>query len=157
MSDNLTITLKSPGQSQQPTPPAPAPAPILPPKPKKRWLRAILFMVLGLVVAGGVFYGSLFAYTKFTAAPAAPATESADQTTQVISKVSKLMILPSETPTIAVVSDLSKLQGQAFFANAHMGDIVLLYAQSKKAILYSPSLNKIVEVAPITGTDTPAQ
>ena len=155
MADNLTITLKAPGQAA-PTPPpfVPPPAPVLPPKKKRRWPKYVGFTLLGIVAAGAVFYGILFAYQKFTATPASDS--SVQQSEQVVDKVSKLMLLPSETPTIAV-SDLSKLQGQAFFANAHQGDIVLLYATAKEAILYSPSLNKIVQVAPITGNDQNAQ
>jgi hypothetical protein len=75
--------------------------------------------------------------------------DSAD-TSQVVSRVGNMMLLPEETPTIATVSDLSKLQGQKFFAHASKGDIVLMYAKAQKAILYSPSQNKIIEVAPIT-------
>jgi hypothetical protein len=77
------------------------------------------------------------------------------------------MVLPeNEQPTIATVTDPSKLSGQSFFAHAKVGDRVLLYAAAKKAILYDPNINKIIEVAPInlddknapsvsgTGTDT---
>jgi hypothetical protein len=72
----------------------------------------------------------------------------------VIAQVGKLMVLPvNEQPAIATVTDLNPLAGQAFFANASIGDVVLMYAVAKKAILYSPEKNKIIEVAPIT-TDT---
>ena len=68
----------------------------------------------------------------------------------IVGEVGKLMVLPEgETPTIATVTDPEKLTGQAFFANASSGDKVLLYTNAKKAILYSPSQNKILEVAPI--------
>ena len=62
--------------------------------------------------------------------------------------VSRLMVLPEgEQPTLATVSDASKLKDQAFFANAKTGDKVLIYPNSRKAVLYSPSLDKIVEVS----------
>jgi hypothetical protein len=68
----------------------------------------------------------------------------------VIDEVGKLMVLPvNEKPTLATVSDPSKLKDQAFFVNAELGDKVLIYANAKKAILYSVKLNKILEVAPI--------
>lgn len=68
----------------------------------------------------------------------------------IVGEVGKLMVLPEgETPTIATVTDPEKLSGQAFFANASSGDKVLLYTNAKKAILYSPSQGKILEVAPI--------
>ena len=59
------------------------------------------------------------------------------------------MELPQEVPTVATVSDVSKLKNQAFFANAKNGDKVLIYQNAKKAILYRPSSNKIVEFGPI--------
>lgn len=68
----------------------------------------------------------------------------------IVGEVGKLMVLPEgETPTIATVTDPEKLSGQAFFATASAGDKVLLYTNAKKAILYSPSQGKILEVAPI--------
>jgi hypothetical protein len=67
-----------------------------------------------------------------------------------VSKVSKLVLLPTdETPTVATVSDPEALKDQAFFANAVKGDKVLIYAQAKKAILYSVTMNKIIDVAPL--------
>ncbi len=41
-------------------------------------------------------------------------------------------------------------KGQPFFANAQVGDKVLIYYKAKKAILYNPTDNKIVEVGPIS-------
>jgi hypothetical protein len=67
-----------------------------------------------------------------------------------VEKISKLIILPAdETPTIATVSDLEALKGQPFFADAKVGDIVLIYANAKKAILYDPVLNKIVNATSV--------
>jgi hypothetical protein len=67
----------------------------------------------------------------------------------VIAAVGKLMELPDETPTLATITDTSKLKGQAFFNDAQNGDKVLLYMKDQKAILYRPSLKKIIDVAPI--------
>lgn len=69
---------------------------------------------------------------------------------QLIAKIGSLTDLPKgETPTVATVTDLTKLQGQAFFANAQNGDKVLIYTQAKKAYLYRPSTNKIINIAPV--------
>lgn len=68
----------------------------------------------------------------------------------IVDAVSKLIILPTnETPTVATITDLSKLDGQLFFADAKLGDKVLIYTQAQKAILYDPAANKIVEIAPL--------
>jgi hypothetical protein len=57
------------------------------------------------------------------------------------------MTLPTEKPTIATVENTKKLTSQAFFKNARNGDKVLMYTQTKKAILYRPSEDKVIEVA----------
>ncbi len=77
-----------------------------------------------------------------------------------IEKISKLIVLPTdETPTVATVTDPDKLKDQAFFANAVTDDKVLIYTNAKKAILYSPTTNKIVDVAPrnIGSSQTPVK
>lgn len=67
-----------------------------------------------------------------------------------LNQVGNLMILPEgEEPTIATVTDPERLKDQPFFANAKVGDRVLFYVNAKKAILYDPVANKIVEVAPL--------
>jgi hypothetical protein len=76
--------------------------------------------------------------------------QSQKELDEVVAKVGKLMVLPAdETPTLATVSDPEKLKDQKFFANAKTGDKVLIYSRAQKAVLYSPSLNKIIEVAPV--------
>lgn len=70
---------------------------------------------------------------------------------KILSKVEKNILLPEdETPTVATISDVEKLKSsQLFFAKAENGDKVLIYTKAKKAILYRPSIAKIIEVAPI--------
>lgn len=64
-----------------------------------------------------------------------------------VAKVGRLMDLPEgEQPTIATVSDVTKLQDQSFFRKAKNGDKVLIYTKAQKAILYDPKEDKIVEV-----------
>ena len=134
---------------------ASTPPPVLPPRPHKKRISPRLYAIgLGLLLLCVIVLSVYAAYEKFWGGSASPAgtqnTNSADNTSQVVSRVGNMMLLPDETPTIATVTDLNKLQGQKFFAHAEKGDIVLMYAKAQKAILYSPSQNKIIEVAPIT-------
>jgi len=68
----------------------------------------------------------------------------------IVERVARHIVLPQgETPTIATVTDPERLKGQLFFAKTKMGDKVLIYTNAKKAILYNPTDDKIVEVAPL--------
>ncbi len=148
--EHLTITLKSPRTET-------------PPKRSghvRRW-RRMYAAGFALIVLGVLCVGGYLTYTRLTqvssgthvdqAVPVAtPSASTNGDSQQVIARVGALMLLPDETPVIAVVSDLSKLKGQRFFVNAEEGDVVLMYPHAQKAILYSPTLNKIIEVAPIT-------
>lgn len=74
------------------------------------------------------------------------------QTDALVSKVGALIPLPAgEQPTVANVSDAAKAKQQsAFFNNAVNGDRLLMYVKAGRAILYRPSTDKIVLVAPLT-------
>ncbi len=74
------------------------------------------------------------------------------QTDELIAKIGALMDLPKgEAPTVANVTDAAAAKKQsAFFNNAENGDKVLMYVKAGQAILYRPSTNKIVLVAPLT-------
>jgi hypothetical protein len=84
-----------------------------------------------------------------------PNLAAQEEVTQAVKAIGAYMLLPNETPTIATISDPSKLKDQAFFAEARAGDKVLIYAQAHKAILWRPSINKVIEVAPLNSTTTP--
>lgn len=100
-------------------------------------------VLLACFVVIGVLWTQLGAAKK--AATQAPA---ADEAAALVAEVGALIRLPpDEAPTVATVSDPEKLREQAFFKNASEGDKVLIYTRSKKAILYSPSEKRIVEVA----------
>ncbi len=120
--------------------------------------RNLLISVLGLVTLV-LIVTNIFFYNKVKTLRANPQIETQAQNQaeveKLVSDVGKLISLPTnEAPTIATVTDPEKLTGQPFFANAKVGDKVLIYAATRKAILYSPSENKIIEVAPLIIGDT---
>jgi hypothetical protein len=100
---------------------------------------------------------SIFMFLQYREAKAKlnPTVAVAKQTTDLVGKVGKLIILPNgETPTIATVKDAAKLASQPFFTNAKDGDKVLVYNKEKRAILYRPSTNQLVNVSTVTTGDT---
>lgn len=111
--------------------------------------KVLLVLVPALLVVGSAG-SSVYFYKQVQSLKANPQAQAQAQADAVVSKVSQLIVLPTdEKPTVATVTDPSKLKDQPFFANAKAGDEVLLYTNAKKAVLYDPTANKIVDVAPI--------
>lgn len=135
-----------------------------PQKSKLALTRKSLGYLLVLFIIILCFVGMAYFYTKYQAEinkASKSLTNSQNQDQALVAQVAKIAELPAnETPTIATVSDVSKLSGQTFFANAQNGDRVLIYNNAKKAYLYRPSTNKIVNIGPVstnnTATLTPA-
>jgi hypothetical protein len=77
-----------------------------------------------------------------------------------LAQVGRHMLLPlNDEPVIATVDDPATLiKQQAFFTGSIKGDVVLIFPKTQRAILYSPSRNKIVNAGPIiTGNQNKAQ
>lgn len=67
-----------------------------------------------------------------------------------INKVKGLMELPEEEePEIVTITDIEKFKDQPFFKKANNGDKLLIYKNSRKAILYDANGNRILDVGPI--------
>lgn len=126
-------------------------------KPMKNKILIAVLVVLFIAAAGAAGYF----YKQYSDIKKNPQKISQDENKAIIDAVGKLIELPKdETPTIATVTDPAALKDQAFFANAQKDDKVLIYSSAKKAILYRPSTNKIVDVAPVNIGDqnaTPAK
>ncbi len=109
---------------------------------KKIGLIIAVLLVAVILIIGGFWF---FNKQKASSSSSASAEMEIKDLTE---KVGKLMDLPKdETPAVATVSDVSKLEGQDFFKNAKNGDKVLAYTKNKKAIIYRPGEDKIIEVA----------
>lgn len=115
-----------------------------------RKFRASPIVLLILILAIG---SSVFFYTKYRDSQNKlkhPDVIAKAETASLVEKVGKHVELPTgEQPTVATVSDVSKLSTQTFFAGAKNGDKVLIYTTAKKAILYRPSEDKVINFAPL--------
>ncbi|MEX1997852.1 MAG: hypothetical protein WEA04_04235 [Candidatus Andersenbacteria bacterium] len=71
-----------------------------------------------------------------------------EEVKQLVEEVGKLIVLPEgEDPTVATITDKERLQDVPFFSKAENEDKVLIYVNARKAFLYRPSTQKIIEVA----------
>lgn len=112
---------------------------------KRKLIRTILLIVtiFALILAGYFYY-------RLKTIKINPQTVINSEVESVVLKVSKLYLLPvDEEPTVATVSDPEALKDQSFFMWSLKGDKVLIYTKSGKAILYRPSIDKIIEISPI--------
>lgn len=149
---------------QSPMPPAREPEREFVPPPSRREFRKKIDMYKRAAYGIGtliILVGAWVGYRAwFPPAPDAPGgsvqTPAQEEAVQLeintlIERVGKLIVLPQgEEPTVATVSDPEKLKDQVFFANAKVGDKVLIYTKARKAYLYDPEGDILLEVAPIT-------
>ena len=101
--------------------------------------------------AGGYYFYRQYTSTKdqLQLLQTKNANSDEQESQHIIASVAKLVDIPSDKPTVATITDKDKLKNQAFFASAENGDKILIFASTKKAIIYRPSTNKIVDIAPI--------
>lgn len=122
--------------------------------------RFYLLGLVGLVVIAGVGY---FAWTKWMVTTpeqeqAKALAQAEEEKKEVMDALSKLMVLPSEDPVMFKVSNQEQMRAQqAFFKDANNDDVLLVYQQASKAVLYRPSNNTIVNVGPINFDNTQTQ
>jgi len=113
----------------------------------------VIALVVLLLMLGGGYYGWM-KYQEMYNSPAAQeqaAAAAADaEKKEVLEKLSKLMVLPEGDPVLFKVSDQEQMRKQqAFFKDTMNDDVLLVFQQSSKAIIYRPSTNLVVNVGPI--------
>ena len=119
----------------------------------KKVLKKIAFLVF--LLAGTGFAGwSFYSYLETKKEVVRLSTIEGQQGIQkqevsiLLDQVKKHMLLPDdEQPTIATLTDVDELKRQQpCFEKASNGDKVIVYANSQKAIIYSPDKDVIVNV-----------
>jgi type II secretory pathway pseudopilin PulG len=121
----------------------------------------VLFVILILVaIAGWSSYSYLQTKQELAKLSTAEGQQrlAQQEVDMVINQLKKRMILPDkERPTLATVTDVEVLKkNQPFFQKAQNGDKVLVYVGDKKAIIYRPSKDLIVNVGfiAVSGDDS---
>ncbi len=123
-------------------------------KQNKKKLLIVLAIIIGvlLLVFTVKFYMDLReAKNELKQIQNDPNAKAKEESQKVVDQVGQLVELPvGEEPTVATVTDPTKLADQEFFANSKAGDKVLIYQEAQRAILFRPDTNKVIEIAPLT-------
>ncbi len=100
-------------------------------------------IVIVVIVAGGGIYLATRHHDQ--------SSRNQAESNDVVKDVGQLYILPTnESPTVAAIQNVSKLAGQDFFRDAKNGDYVVVYPKAKVALIYRKSVNKLVNVGPVS-------
>lgn len=114
--------------------------------------------VIGLVVAGVLVVilalSSFYFFSQYQKLKKNPQALVEEEVKGYLTKMAVFMELPKDdSPALATVTDKEKLKDQPFFAKAENGDKVFIYTKARRAILYRPSTNKLIDVVPLTIND----
>lgn len=127
-------------------------------KSRKMLIICLVLILVGLVYANYIFTNQHKSKVSLTndkipdliINPKKDNLSDKGEITSLLDKVNNLIELPyDEEPSIATVTNIDKLKDQPFFSRAKNGDRVIIYTQSKKAIIYRPSTNKLVEAGSV--------
>jgi hypothetical protein len=121
-------------------------------KPKTKIM--IIAASAAFVVMAGV--AGFFAWQYFSF-KGNPNKENEETIARLTGAVGNIYMLPDEKPTVAQVQDKEKLKDQTFFSKAENGDYILIYSENKLALLYREKDRKLVNVGPITISDSQNQ
>lgn len=112
---------------------------------KRRFVNIIIILIAIIAMSFGVLF-----YYKLHKLQNNSNEVKVKEIDSLISKVSDLYLLPEgESPTVATVSDPLALKDKSFFTLSQKGDKVLIFYKAGKAILYRPSIDKIIEIVSI--------
>lgn len=106
---------------------------------------SLIFILLILVLGGGGVY-----YYFFKSPAKQPVTSA--EVASVLKKLERHIILPTdEQPEIGRIDDpIEAVKNQPFVTGAQKGDLLIVYVKARRAIVYSPSRDIIVNVGPIS-------
>ncbi|HTE57935.1 MAG TPA: hypothetical protein VK694_04280 [Verrucomicrobiae bacterium] len=112
------------------------------PVPKrKRSLQKGALLLLGIlfVLAAG---SSAFFYKKYQGAQAKGKVDEA----ALLRDVRRTVQLPDEKPTMVTIADKDKLSNKVLAASVDNQDILLIYNDAKRLVVYRPSTHKVIDM-----------
>ena len=106
-------------------------------------VKPVLLLAVLLLVASAC---AIFYYAKYRHIAEQDLGVQAEVLTKRLQSTIKL---PDEKATLAMVTDKSKLDNSLLSADVENGDQILVFTQAKRAILYRPSLRKVINIYPL--------
>ena len=110
----------------------------------------IIFLVMCVISIVSVGM-SVYLYTR-QGNPTSGSNSKLNDDAAMLAVIGTAIVLPDEKPTIISVTDREKLQDQEFFKKALNGDKVVIYEGIRRIFLYRPSVQKIIDIAPLIFT-----
>jgi hypothetical protein len=112
--------------------------------------------LIASIIVGAALVAAVSAATVLVVVHHQGKMDSAADLATVRREASRHILLPTnEAPALATVTDKAKLTSP-FLKKADNGDKVLIYQQNHIAIIYRPSIDRIVAVGPVTIDNPPA-
>ncbi len=106
----------------------------------------------GLLIAGAavIIIGLLLLFLLPSGDIAKDGKITEREAQKVKTEIAKLINLPQEEPVMALVTNADQLIAeQPFYQGVTNGDVLVIYPQARKAVLFNPRTNKLVNVGPV--------
>lgn len=117
------------------------------PQPHAKRPKLLIIVLVTLCIVGigsGVFF-----YLQYSQVQA-----KANQKQELTERISKLVELPNETSTLVTVADKSRLQNKQLAEKVSDGDVLMIFSQNRRLIIYRPDTNKIVDMLTFTDQES---
>jgi len=101
----------------------------------------LTIIVLATIALAGVGFGGFMAF-KYRG------TQNNEQAEQkkLVAQLSETIELPNSTPTVVTIVDKNKLSNKILASRVENKDILLIYSNTKRIVVYRPSTKKVVDM-----------
>ncbi len=110
------------------------------PRRKKTENVPLSAFLLGIIILGGTFY--IYDKDRIHEDEGSDTVKAGD-----IANMISVSLDTKEKPKIMQVTDTNKLGEANFFSGAKNGDVVFVYKDLKKVVLYDPTSGKVIKIS----------
>jgi hypothetical protein len=124
---------------------------------KQKLIYILVFLIISGTIASAYYYYDRYsqASKQLTALKSQAPNSPPDENAKIIAAVTKLVELPQTPPDgIGQITDKNQYKNLVFYNEIVNGDYLLIYVQANKAVIYRPSTNKLVNIYPVSVSNT---